>query len=188
MTWTITRQRQWPDGDNVVEISEGGIDYTNPDALAAKYPGEFQEFEDPREAVETAIEICRAWRKDGEKSATIGIGATGGYTIPFDSATFRNAKDWANEVWEKLEKCPHCGRIMEDAREWWNAGEWIGDEFLPDEDSGKYCSEYCAEKHSMFLNECFECGEMLETKDLEPHPDEFGEYICKKCLEEYGKE
>jgi len=37
--WTVTRQRQWPDGVDIVEVSAGGIDYTNPDALCAKYDG-----------------------------------------------------------------------------------------------------------------------------------------------------
>lgn len=49
MVWTVTRQRQWPDGNEVVEISLGGIDYCNPDALAAQYPGEFQQYADPVE-------------------------------------------------------------------------------------------------------------------------------------------
>ena len=35
--FTVTRQRQFPDGENVVEVSAGGLDYTNPDALGAKY-------------------------------------------------------------------------------------------------------------------------------------------------------
>ena len=71
--WTVTRQRQWPDGANLVEISAGGLDYTNPDALSARYPGEFSTFDDPREAVEVALDIVRAWRRDspgyGLKSA-----------------------------------------------------------------------------------------------------------------------
>jgi len=38
--YTVTRQIQWPDGTPVVEVSEGDINYTNPDALKEKYPGE----------------------------------------------------------------------------------------------------------------------------------------------------
>ena len=102
--WTVTRQYQWPNGNSVVEISEGGIDYTNPDALAGKYLGEFEEFADPRKAVETAIEICRSWRRDGEKKAYIGIGATGGYTLPFDRLSFKTAKAWATEIYRIQQK------------------------------------------------------------------------------------
>lgn len=73
-------------------------------------------------------EICRAWRKDGEKKATVGIGATGG-------------------------KCPECGEIVENLKEWYQAGEYIGGDFLPFDDGFKYCSERCAEKNSTFVEE-----------------------------------
>ncbi len=102
MPYTVTRQLQWPDGRAVVEISAGGRDYTNPDALSPRYPGEFETFDDPVEAVETAISICRAWRKDGKKDARVGHGATGGMTLPFDRCTFQEARQWAKKRQEKL--------------------------------------------------------------------------------------
>lgn len=149
--YTITRQIQWPEGHKVVEISEGGIDYTNPDALVPRYPHEFETVSSPIEAVEFAIEICRAWRKDGDKDAKIGIGATGGMTFPFDTCTFNDARKWAKETDEKLERCPTCGKIVEDLREWDLAGFYTNDgEFFPYDDGYKYCSERCAEKASEF--------------------------------------
>jgi len=182
MVWTITRQIQWPEGDPVVEVSEGGIDYTNPDALVAKYPGEFDEFKDPQEAVDTAIEICRAWVKDGEKKAKIGVGATGGMTMPFNGGTFQEARKWAKETWEKLEKCPTCEEVVEDVQEWWQAGEWIGNEFYPfDHLDEKYCSEYCAEKASIFSVECSICNELCEAKTAHLHQDE---YVGECCWDE----
>lgn len=184
--YTVTRQIQWPDGTPMVEVSEGGIDYTNPDALVAKYPGEFQEFRDPREAVETAIKICQAWRKDGEPRAEIGIGATGGCTMPFDSIAFKEAKDWANTTWDKLEKCPTCGKVMEDAKEWWEAGEYLGGKFFSYQDGDKYCSEFCAEKASEFLDECFECKKFFPEDKLEPHPEESCRFICGDCLDKWN--
>jgi len=95
MPYTVTRQRQWPEGTPVVEISRGGLDYTNPDALSPKYPGEFRTYDDPRDAVEVAIAICRAWRKDGQRDAMVGVGATLGMTMPFDPITFQEAREWA---------------------------------------------------------------------------------------------
>lgn len=95
--WTVTRQLQWATGDAVVEVSEGSIDYTNPDALAEKYAGEFKSFESPMDAVTTAIEICRQWRRDGCTRASIGIGATGGNTLPFETCTFDEGLIWAKE-------------------------------------------------------------------------------------------
>ena len=61
MKYTVTRQHQWDTGNYVVEISGGGIDYCNPDALGKSFPGEFEEFEDVREAVDTAIQIAEQW-------------------------------------------------------------------------------------------------------------------------------
>ena len=102
MPWTVTRQLQWPEGTPVVEVSSGGIDYTNPDALSPRYPGEFETYADPVEAVEAAILICRAWRKDSRKDAKVGYGATGGMTLPFDPSTFQEARQWAKRCQEKL--------------------------------------------------------------------------------------
>jgi hypothetical protein len=94
----ITRQLQWPTGKPVVEVSLGGIDYTNPDALVPKYEGELVEFDDPREAVEAAIKICRKWRENGRKDAKLGFGSTGGFTIPFEDCTFEEARRWARRL------------------------------------------------------------------------------------------
>jgi len=151
--YTVTRQLQWPDGTAIVEISFGGLDYTNPDALAAKYDREFDEFNSPVEAVETAITICKSWRADGTRKAKVGIGATGGMTMPFDTCTFHEARKWAKETYEKLDKCPTCGTVVEDLKEWYLAGSYYPDEFIPYDDGYKYCSEICAEKASEFTDE-----------------------------------
>lgn len=132
--WTVTRQLQWPDGKYIVEVSSGGLDYCNPDALGKKYAGEFQEFTDPREAAETAIAICKAWRRDGDKKARVGHGATGGSTFPFDGCTFNELLSWAKETYDNLEKCAQCGDIL--VEKW---GPHYGEEDC--------CSEYCSEKH-----------------------------------------
>lgn len=146
--YTITRQRQWPDGDNVVEISSGGLDYCNPDALVQKYDGEFEQYDDPREAVEIAIEICRAWRADGCKGAVVGTGSTGGTTMPFDGTTFKAAIAWAQAKYDRLEKCPTCEAVVADLTERYLAGTYTESDFIPYDDGFKYCSESCAEKTS----------------------------------------
>ncbi len=148
--YTVTRQRQWPEGQPVVEISEGGLDYTNPGALVKEYAGEFETFASPVEAVEIAIEICKQWRKDREVDATIGVGCTGGYTMPFESCSFDEAIAWAKKIYEQLEKCPACGDIVEDLTEWYQAGWYSACDFVPYDNGEKYCSEHCAEKNSQF--------------------------------------
>ena len=141
--FTVTRQHQWPDGAFVVEVSAGGLDYTNPDALVAKYPGEFEEFSDPREAVNTAIEIIRAWRKDSKHRITIGVGSTHGMTMPFDEGTFKHAREWAKQLWESMPKCA-CGEPLPDKRDRYRADDWSGEEF---------CSEACAMREAEYQAE-----------------------------------
>jgi hypothetical protein len=140
--FTVTRQCQWPDGKNVVEVSIGGIDYTNPDALSAKYSGEFEEYKNPREAVSTAIEIARQWRKDSGKRIAVAVGNTHGMTIPFSPDTQAHAIAWAKQVWESLPKCAGCNEPLPDSeRERWHANDWDGLE---------YCSERCATRAAEF--------------------------------------
>jgi hypothetical protein len=140
--WTVTRQSQWPEGTLCVEISRGDINYSNPGMLVGSYPGEGAEFNDPREAVQTAIEIAQAWQKDCPKEK-IGIahGATGGYTMPFEGEelteeTFKGLREWAEKEWEELPKCDHCGGL-------------VGKQFYTSPDHGddfKFCREYCVEE------------------------------------------
>lgn len=142
MPYTVTRQRQWPEGTPVVEISSGGIDYTNPDALVKKYQGEFETFDDPREAATAAIAICNAWRKDRASKAKVGHGATGGMTMPFDPTTFRDLLRWAKKVFKSLPKCDRCGELL--------PAKYYT---VPELDDERFCREYCAE---MAASEAFE--------------------------------
>ena len=146
--YTVTRQVQWPDGTNMVEVSSGGLDYTNPDALSPQYSGEFEEFEDPRDAVEAAITIARAWRKDTGKQVSIGHGATGGMTMPFDASTVKDARAWAKKAFENAPKCAGCCGIMpSNKRGYWSANDWDGLE---------YCSKECAARAAEFEAQCEE--------------------------------
>jgi len=123
----------------MVEISGGGLDYTNPDALSPKYPGEFDSFKDPREAVKIALEIAELWHVDDPTSdIQVGYGSTGGMTMPFDESTEIEIIKWAEERYKELLKCPQCGEIMPDNKEeiWWHELFEEG-----------FCSEYCAEKN-----------------------------------------
>jgi hypothetical protein len=140
MPYAVTRQSYWPDGQLAVEVAGGGLDYCNPDALVAKYPGEFEEFLDPRKAVKTAIEICRKWRADlkGTRQGwpTVRVGYTGGFTIPFEEGTFAHARAWAEKEWESLAKCTRCGNPLRDE----------GQSDRPPDVAGaeRFCSRTCA--------------------------------------------
>ena len=137
MPYTVTRQLQWPEGAPVVEVSVGGIDYTNPDALVSRYPGEFDTYDDPREAVETAISICREWRKDGQPKARVGVGSTLGMTMPFEPCSFDYARRWAAKRFEALPKCDRCGKPLPERHY-----------VHPDLDDQRFCSECCADEEA----------------------------------------
>jgi len=112
--YTVTRQHQWPDGGRLVEISAGGFDYTNPDALVATFAnlGEGETFISPVKAVEAAIAVCEAWRADGCPEAQISHGATGGMTMPFDPCTYEEARAWAEKREALMTRCDHCGELL----------------------------------------------------------------------------
>lgn len=96
MTYTVTRQIQHPDGTHIVEISEGEFDYVNPDMMVEKYKGEGVTFSDPREAVETAIQIRDLWQRDSpDTDILIGRGCTMGMTLPFDPSDVEELRKWA---------------------------------------------------------------------------------------------
>lgn len=142
--WYVSRQSYSSMGENalVVEIAGGGRDYSNPGQLVSKYSGEAEEYTDPREAVKVATEIASQWRKDlrqaGEhRKITIRRGHTGGFTMPFEPTTIKEATDWAEETYEELPKCAGCGGLL--GKETWTP-DGIDDPDLI------CCSERCAEK------------------------------------------
>lgn len=90
--YIVTRQAYWPDGQLVVEIARGGIDYCNPDALVPKYPGEFQEFKNPKEAVQVALKILELWKTD----------YTCGMTIPFEPVSEDELFEWAHQEYKEV--------------------------------------------------------------------------------------
>lgn len=139
--WFVSRQSYWgidpEDGQYTVEIASGGSDYANPDMLVPQFPGEGQEYNDPREAVRVAIDICKAWREEAPYLAEfIGVahGYTGGNTIPFEQGEFAELVAWGEELYEELEKCDRCGDLIDDRNK----------VTLYDYE-GSFCSEQCAD-------------------------------------------
>jgi len=132
----VSRQCYWPDGQNMVEIAGGGLDYANPDMLVARYPGEGKEYEDPCEAVEAALTIAKQWKADcPDKEIEVAYGNTMGFTMPFEGSDEKELREWAEKRYEELPKCDRCGEVLK--KEWYINDDWSGE---------KFCSEYCAEK------------------------------------------
>jgi len=139
MSFFVSRQCYWgvdPDECWVVEIAGGGIDYANPDMLCEKYPGEGQEYEDPREAVRVALEIAKLWKKaEPKKVISVACGYTGGFTMPFEPSNGFELVKWANKIYGEMPKCDMCGKLLPE-------DNWYTDEFR----EFKFCREYCAEE------------------------------------------
>jgi hypothetical protein len=136
--YTVTRQVQWPDGLEVVEVSQGGLDYANPDVLSPRYPSEGETYPNPRDAAAAAIDICRRWRKDGHKNARVAYGATMGFTMPFSPCTFKELREWAERRYRALvitlPSCESCGATIWDSKDAWWSRDYQG-----------YCSQKCVE-------------------------------------------
>lgn len=143
MPFFVSRQNYWPDGEMIVEVAEGGLDYSGADMLVPKWRalGEGQEYTDPREAVDAAIQIRDVWRaSSGNPEIEIGVGCTMGFTLPFEPATDEYAKTWAEKKYEALEKCVQCGEL-------------IGKERYTHDlnfDREGFCSSNCSENNYLF--------------------------------------
>ena len=135
--WVVTRQHYYYGGNKVVEIAQGGRDYSGSDALGSKYKGEFEEFTDIREAVETAIQILKAWRADAKtRNIHLSLGCNQGMGMELDEIGIRAARKAAKAIYAEAPKCDVCSGLM---------GKERYQTDLTDDDMD-ICSEYCAEK------------------------------------------
>jgi hypothetical protein len=142
MKFFVSRQHYWgveEEDAYIVEIAYGGLDFANPDMLGERWAnlGEGREYTDPREAVEAAIRVCDAWRKSGESRAKLGMGSTGGNTIPFEPKEYDEARKRAQELYDKMPKCAECGEVL---------GKETYTHYLVCDDE-RFCSDSCTEKH-----------------------------------------
>ncbi len=177
--WFVSRQCYFPDGDLVVEIAGGGLDFSNPDMLGVIFPelGEGIEYTDPREALKAALAIRDAWNICLEKGreedrCRVEHGYTGGYTMPFHSEpTDEELQEWADKEWESLPKCEKCGDLMPES------GEHYA---LFPEDEWRYCSQVCLEETLPKPSWCDECGGLIHADDALA-----GEKFCsEQCVDD----
>jgi hypothetical protein len=189
MTQTITRQCQWPEGNNVVEVNCGGIDYANADALCAKYPGEFQEFKDPIECIETAITIARQWQLDNpEELIEIATGNTHGFTIPFEGEAVRLTPELLEE--KIVEYINHAPWKPTDGRSRHWAKRKVAKDY-PDGWNEPLFAALRADAKAKYdaLPKCDQCGEPLldeKWRLIDRHDDAV---FCREyCAEKYQHE
>ena len=138
--FTVTRQKRWIDGMQIVEVNQGSLDYANPDMLVPKYQrqGEGDTFVGMLPAIEAAIKIAELWKKES-KPIYIGVGNTHGMTAQFaemklTSKKLKQLREEAIAYDAKLPKCCRCGDIL---------GK---DTFTLVDCDDEFCSENCAER------------------------------------------
>ena len=137
MTYFVSRQSYYYSGERVVEIAEGGLDSAGCDMYVSAYPGEGEEYHDPREAVEAAISIWKAWINDSNiplpSGVAMGFGCIADLEPTLDLIELR---EYAEAEYNELEKCAQCGDLVMDKYIIYE----FGDEF------GEFCSEQCADQ------------------------------------------
>jgi hypothetical protein len=134
MKFIVSRQYYFYSGEYIVEIAYPSIDYTGPDMLVERYPEE-GEYSDPREALDAAIAIQKAWQADCPEES---IGITFGHfdSIEGEPEEIKNLRTEIEKFYQELPKCDQCGKLLDENR---TCMLW------DDPDMGRYCSEQCAE-------------------------------------------
>ena len=157
MKYTVTRQLQWPDGNQVVEVSVGSFDYCNPGVMVKRYPGEMEEFSLAEDAANAALNIQRLWQQDcPDQKIEVGYGYTAGMTIPFDACESEDLIEWARNRDKKLPCCIQCGeRITEKPITIFSYSDL------------EFCREYCAEEWINTMEQCSDSDDESSWEDFE---------------------
>lgn len=142
--YVVSRQHSWPDGELYIEIETGGPDMTSPGMIAM-----VGQYDDPREAAQSAVDARSTWRADDpDEEILVSIGTTlGGWAshCPEDMPD-EEILDWGEKLWKKMEAemehCDWCGDPLEVGR----GGKARYYFPVDDPDLGKFCGEACSEK------------------------------------------
>ena len=146
MTYYVTRQAYVHDsGAFAVEIAKR-LDVASPDALAEKYPGEMEGFDDPRDAARAAVRVRDLWERDMHDGTERDSGWVP-FTLAASALVYPTVEDgwgtaeleeWAIAEYERLPKCERCGAPI--TGDVWRRFDDVGFDDAP-----AYCSENCVE-------------------------------------------
>jgi hypothetical protein len=171
MQFFVSRQHYYYQDIKVVEIAYPSIDYSGSDMLTTEYAGEGSTFDDPREALQTAINIRDMWSKDSEED----IGLTFGHfdMCEGEPQEIEELKKEVNKFYEDLPKCDYCGEII-------NEKEYYTNDDVRDDTDIKFCSEYCSEKaYFEAYDLCYVCEKEFKREDM-TQKDTYM-FICDDC-------
>lgn len=169
--YNVTLQRQYPDGDLVVEVGIGDYNYANPGQI-----GECYEFEDPREAVKLALTIAQTEEAARREIVEVAHGYTMGMTMPFSPCTPKELVAWGEEQYELRPKCGRCGEIYE------GKGYYHPD--LAEDD--RFCSENCADNAYWDRVRYCEAHEenVFDDPNMDEDEDDVESWACSVCRQE----
>jgi hypothetical protein len=149
MSYFVSRQHYWPNGERGVEIVRD-LDDASPDMLVAKFDGEGREYDDPSDAVEAAIKIRDAWQAeldatpdpDDDPDMDSSVAIYGFTTFHGQVPTGEVGSDtflrgWADKERASLTRCDQCGAIITKKNR----------TILWGDDSWQFCSDTCAEEY-----------------------------------------
>lgn len=136
--WFVSRQAQYyHEGRKVVEIEKNGLDHAGPGMYTPAYSDEEGQEYDPRTAVDVAIRLRDAWKKDDPEVAGITLGSTfgGSFEPELFEGTDEELRAEGEKAYEAIPKCDHCGEFLEERFT----------STLHGPDFGTFCSTYCCE-------------------------------------------
>lgn len=171
MPYFVSRQFYYYQQINVVEIACPSIDSSGPDMLIEKYKGEGEEYKNPIEALDVALNIASAWQADNpDEDIFITFGCM--ELIEGNPIDFKNHEDieeLKKEVqkhYENLPKCSYCGELIDEKEYYVNPDSEYTDD--------KFCSEFHAEKAYLEgYTLCHICEGDFKREDMN--------YVCDKC-------
>jgi hypothetical protein len=123
MGYYVSRQRCAKDNCLFVEIAVGGKSKAGLDILGIRYAGECKNLVDPRDAINSAERIYRAWEIDyaDEKKQLKIVGQVNGPIVgstnkpmvfDFTSKGIASARAWADKIFASMKKCGACQKAM----------------------------------------------------------------------------
>lgn len=170
----VSRQHYYYQDIYVVEIAYPSIDSSGPDMLISKYQGEGEIFNNPVEALEVALDIREAWRKDNPEEdiyITFGCMEFGEGEIEED---IDDLKKRVQNIYDKMPKCDFCGDLIDEKEYYINEDSHYTDT--------KFCSNYCSEKfYFQTLITCRVCDHEYEREDMNFVEGSYDTYLCDNC-------
>lgn len=177
MPYFVSRQLYYYQNINVVEIAYPSIDSSGPDMLIEKYKGEGEEYKNPIEALDVALNIASAWQEDiPDEDIFITFGCMEfceGEPIDINNhEDIEELKQNIQKHYESLPKCAYCNELIDEKEYFVNLDSTYTED--------KFCSEFHAEKaYYQGFDICYICDMEYPRENMNQKDN--GIFYCDKC-------